>query len=503
MKLFKLLFNRVIFVSLAIILQIAVYVLLVMELLNYWWFFVLSAIISTVIFLRVNVKNSNPAIKILWVCVILLLPLLGFVLYVMLGESRWTKRQKKKMRRILERQIEEFSPAQSLPEKYAGQIKFLKTTAKTCAYSSCRTKYFPTGEEYFADLKEKLALAEKFIFMEFFIIEQGEMWNAILEILERKVAEGVEVRVMYDDIGCVMKLPSNYFKKLRKRGLKCLRFNKYLPFVTNLHNNRDHRKIVIIDGKVGYTGGINLADEYINRAGNSFYWKDTAVRIEGNAVNELTEMFLQLWGITESVFEKRNYEFSSYAYSNPLHSEDGIVVPFGSGPSFFYDVPVAEEAFLNMIANAQREIIITTPYLIIDYSLKRALSSAVARGVDVKVVIPDVPDKKIIYLMTKVNAEYLAGQGVKIYRATGSFLHAKSILADGEAAIVGTINFDYRSLLHHFENGVWMYNTCAVSGLKKDVDELTSDENYFGDKLKVKGIARLFASLLEIFTPLF
>lgn len=498
MKLLKLLLNRVMFISLSIVLQMTIYILLVMELMNYWIFFVLSMLLSVIIFVKVILKENNPAQKIMWICVILLFPLAGFVIYLMLGEGRWTKRQKRKMQAVLDKQMPENSSTQDISVEYVSQANYLRKVARTNAYRGCKTKYYPTGEKYFKSLIEDLKSAEKFIFLEFFIIEKGKMWGAVLDVLKEKVKLGVEVRVMYDDLGCVLKLPTNYYKKLRDINVKCVRFNKYTPFVTNLHNNRDHRKIVVIDGKIGYTGGINLADEYINEGGKKFYWKDTAVRIEGNAVCEFTEMFLQLWDITS----KTNTNLEDYLTRCPAYDESGVVIPFGAGPQFFYNNPVAEDAFINMITHAKREIIITTPYLIIDYSLNRALISAVARGAKVKIVIPGVPDKKLVYLITKHNAKYLKDNGVEIYRAKGSFLHAKSIVVDGEVGIIGTINFDFRSLLHHFENAVWMHDTNAVRELRLDVSALCNDENEFKD-IKINLFEKVISAFLKIFTPLF
>ncbi|MBQ9709035.1 MAG: cardiolipin synthase [Clostridia bacterium] len=501
MKFLKLLFNRFVFVTLSILLQIVFTVLLVVGLMDYWIFIVISVVLSFLVFLNVTMRDINPAQQLLWITVILIFPVGGIVLYLMIGDAKWSRRAKRRMRAVLDKQIPEINSLSQYPERYAGQINYLKNKTKTSAYAGCKTLYFPTGERYLKALLEDLERAKKFIFLEFFIISEGRMWGSVLSVLERKVKEGVEVRVMYDDIGSTWKIPASYYKGLRKKGIKCVRFNRYLPFVTNLHNNRDHRKIVIIDGIIAYTGGINLADEYINEAGNDFFWKDTGVRIEGNAVNEFTEMFLQLYGINDIKCADR---FEDYSHNCHMDSgEGGVVVPFGTGPSFFYTCPVAEEAILNMIAGASKELIITTPYLIVDYSINRALAIAVARGVDVKIVIPDVPDKKLVYMITRNNAEYLHKNGVKIYKSTGSFIHAKSVVADGEVAIVGTINLDYRSFLHHFENAVWMYGTDAVKELKADVDELCCDKNRISEKIGSNAIVRFVAAVMKIFTPLF
>lgn len=501
MKFLNFIFNKFIFVTVSILAQLTFFVLLVVGLMDYWIFWVVSAVVSTTTFLRVNMRDINPAQQLLWVTVMLLLPVVGILLYVMIGDAKWTKRERAFIDEVASKQVPSKKLDGELPEKYQGQVNYLINRTGTDYYFGCSTEYFSSGEKYFASLKRDLEVAEKFIFLEFFIIEQGEMWDAILEILERKVKQGVEVSVMYDDIGSMWKLPTSYDKKLRKRGIKTVKFNKYKPMVTNLHNNRDHRKIAVIDGKIAYTGGINLADEYINEKGLNFYWKDTGIKIVGTAVNEFTEMFLQLSELAQGSKKTRYEDYANLAVTD--FGEGGAVVPFGTGPSFFYKAPVAEETLLNVIAGASKELLITTPYLIVDYSINRALASAVARGVEVKIVIPDIPDKKAIYLITKNNAQYLQGNGVKIYRKKGSFVHAKNVVADGEVALVGTINFDYRSLIHHFENAVWMCGTKAVEQARTDVLSICTEENLFKEELKSGFWGRLISAVLKIFTPLF
>ncbi len=501
MKIIKLLFNRFTFIALAIILQMGLYTILALGLSSYYYAISIALrVVSLFVIIRVINRDINPGQQILWVTVIAIFPIAGLMLYLMIGDAKWSSRSKERMRRSFYKQIPVVNKTENLPERYAGQINYITTKTPTNAFAGCATEYFPTGEKFFASLKKDLASAKKFIFLEYFIISSGSMWNEIEEILLKKVDEGVEVRVMYDDIGSMKNLKNNFDSQERKKGINCIKFNKFRPFVTNLHNNRDHRKIAVIDGKIGYTGGINLADEYINADGRDYHWKDCGVRIYGNAVNEFTEQFMQLFEIAS----RKHINFEQYSCNEVINTgEKGLVVPFGAGPYFFYKCPVAEEVFLNMISQARKEIIITTPYLILDYSLNRALVSAAARGVDVKIAIPDVPDKKIIYLITRNNALYLQNNGVKIYRAKGSFLHSKSIVADGEVAVVGTINFDYRSLIHHFENAVWMYDTVALKELLEDVNGICSSANEYGSDLDMGFFARLFATLCKLFTPLF
>ncbi len=500
MKIIKLLFSRFTVFTISIIIQILFYIVAIVHFSGTMLVSIIGLIVSAAVFISVISRDLNPAQTILWITVIMLLPIAGVTLYLLLGRSLWSKKTKERMHKSFFKQAKTVNETDDLPEKYRGQIEYLRVKAKTCAYKGCKTKYFVDGATFFADMIAELNNAKKYIFMEYFIIEKGVLWDEILPVLERKVKEGVSVYLMYDDIGSLPKLPSLYYKELCKKGINCVKFNKYLPVITNLHNNRDHRKITVIDGVTGYTGGLNIADEYVNKAGKDYYWKDTGVKIVGNAVGEMAEQFMQLYEIAS----KTEMNFDSFICDIPLLSqENGVVVPFGSGPDFFYKSPVAEEAILNMIDQSEEEIIITTPYLICDYNLNRSLVRAVARGVNVKIVIPEVPDKKLVYIMTKSNAKYLSDRGVKIYKASGSFLHAKNIVADKTAAITGTVNFDYRSFLHHFENGVWMCETNAVSELYADVASLCAESNSFEKGLDMNVFARLLSGVMKVFTPLF
>lgn len=500
MKIFKFIFSRFAIVSLAITAQVAIYVLIALNISMHWPALVVFGLVGVVVYIKVMTMDVNPMQQILWGTVLLLLPIVGLCLYFLLGEPRRSKRTKERMRQAFMKQMPLKYVEESVPDEVAGQINYLKTNVKAMPYSGCDTQYFKCGEDFYASLIEDLRSAKKFIFMEFYIIERGEMWDSILEILSSKVKEGVEVRLMYDDVGSVMKLPTGYHKRMREKGISCVKFNTFKPFVTNLHNHRDHRKIVVIDGEVGYTGGINLADEYINRADLGYYWKDTGVRIHGNAVSELLEIFLQLYEISS----REQIDFSKYATQSRIEGgEGGLVVPFGTGPGFVYGCPVAQDILINAISTARREIIITTPYLIMDYAFNRAVCSARARGVDVKIIIPGVPDKKMVYILTKHNALFLQKNGVQIFLDEGSFVHAKSMLVDGEIGIVGTINCDYRSMIYNFENAVWMYRTKAVEGLKQDVCEMASHPAATAEEIRLNLFEKLVVGIIRIFSPLF
>lgn len=317
----------------------------------------------------------------------------------------------------------------------------------------------------FERLLQELKKAERYIFLEYFIIEKGVMWDSILEILVEKAKQGVDVRVIYDDVGCLLTLPYNYDKQLSKMGIKCCVFNPFVPILSSHMNNRDHRKITVIDGCTAFTGGINLADEYINGYEKHGHWKDSAVMIKGDAVWSFAVMFLSLWNYqrkTEEDYEK----FRPLAIETEKFAPLGYVQPFTDSP--LDDESISETVYLNLISNAKRYVFINTPYLILDSEMTIALCSAAKRSVDVRIITPHVPDKWFVHSVTRANYEVLVESGVKIYEYIPGFNHAKSFAIDDEFGVVGTINLDYRSLYLHFECGVWLYQTKSILEVKED-----------------------------------
>jgi cardiolipin synthase len=327
------------------------------------------------------------------------------------------------------------------------------------------------------------------------------MWNTILDILVKKVKQGVDVRVIFDDMGCIMVLPYRYDKKLEAMGIKCCVFNTFIPILSSKLNNRDHRKIVVIDGNCGFTGGINLADEYINAYEKHGHWKDTAIMIKGPAVWSLTVMFLTMWDYLRGTDE----DYVKYRPSGNLKEEladNGYVQPFTDNP--FDDEQISETVYLNLINKAKRYVYINTPYLIIDNEMMGALTSAAKSGVDVRIVTPHIPDKWYVHVVTRANYDVLVESGVKIYEYTPGFMHAKSFVADDEYGVIGTINLDYRSLYLHFECGIWLYKTNSIAQMKEDYmktlqvsKEITLEECY-----DVSLYCKLLRGILRIFAPL-
>lgn len=327
------------------------------------------------------------------------------------------------------------------------------------------------------------------------------MWNSILEILEEKVKQGVEVRLIYDDMGCMFTLPYQYDKKLREKGINACVFNPFAPVLNSGFNNRDHRKICVIDGYIGFNGGINLADEYINEYEKYGHWKDTAVILEGDAVWNLTVMFLSVWNYIHGTTE--DYEkYRPNVYQKEKFSADGYIQPYMDSP--LDDETVGENVYFNLINNAKDYVYITTPYLIIDNEMMTALSTAAKSGIDVRIITPYVPDKWYVHAVTRAHYEALTENGVKIYEYTPGFIHAKTFVVDDSYSVVGTINLDYRSLYLHFECGTWMYQTDCVMQMKEDFLKTLEvcQPVTLEDCRRVKWYRKIGRSILRIFAPL-
>ena len=372
--------------------------------------------------------------------------------------------------------------------------------AEVCLNTS--SKFFADGAVMFQNMLRDIAGAQKYIFLEYFIIAEGHMWGEIYALLCEKVRHGIEVRVIYDDIGCMKTLPLHFDKKLNSEGIKCMRFSPVTPRLSTAHNNRDHRKIMIIDGRYAYTGGINIADEYINKKERFGHWKDGGIRITGEAVRGLVKLFLSSWHLAAGAPSELQKYLSEVMPAK--ESDNGFYIPFGSGPAHVYKRPVCKNALLNTVNQAEKYVYITTPYLVIDYDLTESLRNACARGVDVRIITPGVADKKLVKIMTKSSYPYLVEAGVKIYEYAPGFIHEKSVVCDDLYALVGTVNLDYRSFAHHYEDAVWIYASPTVLDIKKEflktVDlslEIRKNSTRLGAfEWCARNLMRLFAPLL-------
>ena len=467
-----------------------------------------AMLLSLFVVLYLVNKQDNPAYKLIWIMLVLTMPLAGGALYIAMAGNRT---RVKFIKEALDNHNDTFRNFDSDEEIWreineksksaSVQSKYISKTAGYPVYRDTEVEYFSVGERNYDALKRELLAAKSFIFMEYFIIKQGEMWNSILDILVNKVREGVDVRLIYDDFGCAMGVPSRFKERMEKLGIKVAPFNPVVPIISLRQNNRDHRKITVIDGWVGFTGGINLADEYINREERFGHWKDTGVMLKGRAVWNLTVMFLQNWQfLTKEADDYNLFRPDRYLPDNIKGS--GYVQPYGDTP--VDNEIVGENIYLNMINKAKYYVYITTPYLIIDNEMVTALTLAAKSGIDVRIITPGIPDKKLVYLVTQSYYAQLVSAGVKIYQYTPGFIHAKTVIVDGRIATVGTINFDYRSLYLHFECGVWMYDAKVIEEIVQDYKDTLEvcDEVTMEEIRKYSGKKRLWQSVLRLVAPL-
>lgn len=504
-KVLRFLTQRVVITVLFMLIQAGLLIDIIWKLNNYFvYFYAIGVLLSLLMFLAVINGKSNPAYKIAWLVPILVVPVFGGLFYLMFGSNRTGRYIREKMSQIGEEMTEPIKQAnlqsgiEEMPPDVVNQSRYISQWAYSPPYRNTTTEYLPMGEIKFERMVEELRKAKQYIFLEYFIIQEGKMWNTILDILKEKADEGVDVRVIYDDMGCIMTLPTGYDKKLREMGIKCSIFNPFVPILSSKFNTRDHRKICVIDGNVGFTGGVNLADEYINAYEKHGHWKDTAIILKGEAVFSLTAMFLSMWDYLNGMEE----DYGKYYPTEWDTDAQGFVQPFTDNP--LDDEAVGETVYLNLINKAKRYVYITTPYLILDSEMTTALSVAAKNGVDVRIITPHVPDKWYVHAVSRAYYEMLVEAGVKIFEYTPGFVHAKTFVVDDEYAVVGTINLDYRSLYLHFECAVWMYQTTAVAEVRDDFfkTQNVSQEITLEQCQNISWFRRLVRSLLRVLAPL-
>lgn len=504
-KVLYILFHRSVFVALALLAQIAALAIVVVSFsstaLFYWGCIALSVAAA----LAIVGSRMEPGYKIAWLLLILPFPIFGGVFYLLVGGGYIPKRTQKRMQGMLKKSAQtlkdDFKADDLLPlgGDAAGQASYLERRAACPAYTNTETEYFPLGDEVFPRMLDELEKAEKYILLEYFIIQPGVFWDSILAILERKAAQGVEVRVLYDDFGCMFTLPRDYNETLNKKGIQCRVFNRLTPVMSLRLNNRDHRKLLIIDGKVGFTGGFNLADEYINVRERFGHWKDSAILLEGDAVWSMTVMFLTMWDNIADWDE----DFERFRPpASPVRPWTGYVQPYTDTP--LDREAVGQSVYLNMISKAKNYIYITTPYLIVDVATNTALCNAAKSGVDVRIITPHIPDKRYVFEVTRAHYQPLLEAGVQIYEYTPGFIHAKNFVVDDRFATVGTVNLDYRSLFLHFEDGVWLCEAPCIRDIRKDFEAtLEVSELYSLRRFKHLNILlQLYRSILRVFAPL-
>ena len=468
-------------------------------------------ILGMIAVLHLIEKVQAPSTKLSWILLIMLAPVIGLPMYLMYGEGRPTRWMNRKIRLAKAENQKQFDEVYGKAEieeattRNTAISRYLQQHAKYPLYRDGTIKYYKSGEELFPAMLVELEKAEKFILLDYFIIAHGKMWNSILEILLKKAALGVQIRIIYDDFGCMVTLPPKYDQYLEELSgnIKCMTFNNVVPVFAVRMNNRDHRKIMVIDGKVAFTGGVNISDEYIAEKVRFGYWKDSGVRISGSAVASFTKMFFDLW----NAFHREKEDLKDYL----LPCEEGGMYEFKSERCIQpYDdcpldkVSVAEAVYVDIIDKAYKYVYIFTPYLVLDDYMRAALINAAMRGVDVRIVTPGIPDKKMTYRLTRANYEVLIKAGVKIYEYTPGFIHSKSVVSDDKCAVVGTINFDYRSLYHHFENAVYFTDVKAVAAVKRDCEETFAVSKPCSLKYPRRGVVgRFIDAILRVFETMF
>ncbi|MGM9612704.1 MAG: cardiolipin synthase [Butyricicoccus sp.] len=471
---------------------------------HFTWFNWLCNLLTAVIIIWLIRKYDNPSYKIPWIVLILTFPLFGGIFYLAWGNTPFNRARAQKK---FTAPRPDFSGDLSHPAggrliasmpRHTRRTGYIESLTGMPAWGETAVRYFPLVEHQFTAMCEELKKAQRFIFMEYFIIEQGEMWQPILEILTQKIAQGVEVRIMYDDAGCMSKLPSGYDRYLRSLGIRIVRFNRFIPTLNTYLNYRDHRKITVIDGNVGYMGGANIADEYINRKSPFGHWKDTGIELRGAGVANMTECFLEMWEYATRI------AVTDHAQYRPTISRpgDGYVQSFGDTP--LDDFNVGETVYMQIINNARDYVYITTPYLVLDNEMITALTTAAQSGVDVRIITPGIPDKKYVYLVTRSFYQQLTRAGVRIYEYTPGFLHAKMIVSDDDVAVVGTINMDFRSFFLHFECGTVLYGGKVIREIKQDIQDILGQSREIDSEWfrHVPWASSVVASVLRLLSPL-
>lgn len=499
--------GRLIIVVLAFLIQVGWIVSLFLWLSEYSASINLICMIAAVLLvLRIYGKHQIAAFKMPWIILIMAFPILGLCLYLLFGHKDVTKKMRKRFEEIDPKLLSEIKQDEAVMKKLeqidfavANQCRYIHDFGKYPVYNNTDVEFYAEASDAFEAQLEALKKAEKFIFMEYHAIQETNAFSRLKEVLADRAANGVEVRILYDDVGSVGFIDPGFIKRMNAIGVQCRIFNPVMPILNFFMNNRDHRKITVIDGKVGFTGGYNLADEYFNITHPYGYWKDTGIKLVGEAVESLTIIFLEMW----NAMKETDTSYGKYLTQYPITSEEcGFIQLYADSP--LDDEPMGENVYLNLIKSAKHRLYVATPYLIISDEMERELCLAAKRGVDVRVITPGIPDKKLIYKITRSYYAGLVRGGVRIYEYTPGFIHEKQVLCDDKTAVVGTINFDYRSLYHHFENAAFLYDCNAVKDISRDFEKTLQVSNEVTSQYKEgrKTVLRITQCILRLFAPL-
>lgn len=505
MKLVRALFSRTVFMLIMVCLEVyGIYYVFNWLGSNFAWLDTVLRIIGAIIVLGIIKSSKHLSNDLMWIILIMISPVVGTALFLLLGSNLLISRTFRDInfstnnaKKYYVQNKNVMNELQELAPQDYGQFKYISDYSGFPFYKNTGLDYYDLGDKGYPAILEELKKAEKYIFLEYFIVEEGVMWNGILDILEQKAAEGLDVRVMYDDMGSFFTLSATYAEKLESKGIKCVSFNRIHPLIGTIMNHRDHRKILVIDGKVGFSGGINLADEYINVKKKYGHWKDNVIKIEGNAVWSLTVMFLTHW----NALRKTDEDYNAFKYVSRKKKYDGYLAPYSDSP--LDNEITAQNIYMDIVNQANDYVYIYTPYLIVDNEMLNCLILAAKRGVDVRIITPGIPDKKIVWNITRSFYPNLIDGGVKIFEYTPGFIHSKVFVSDDKVATVGTVNLDYRSLYLHFENGIYIYGSSKIADIKKDLtDSIEVSKQINIENIKANPIKDFFISVIRIFASL-
>lgn len=506
-RLLKLLTSKALIVAVLIVLQLVALSLSIYYLASFYAFVsTLLTILSIIISIYVINRPGNSSYKIAWIILIMLFPLFGGIFYLLFGN-------KKMSRKVVAENLELTKKTVGYTIKNSNSMRLLKERdciaykqalyLENCTgyslYKNCYAKYLRVGEVYFECLLEELRKAERYIFMEYFILESGIFLNSVLDILEEKVSHGVEVYVIYDDAGCVAKVPYKFDEVLRKKGIHAVPFNLLEPRLLIRMNNRDHRKICVIDGMVAFTGGINIADEYINAKVVFGHWLDSGIVLKGEVAWGFALMFIQFYNLSS---KDRIINYEKYRGFYEEYDEKGFMIPYNDSP--LDEESIGENLHISIISMAQKYVYIKTPYLICDNEILLSLMNASKMGIDVQIMLPHIPDKWYVHVVTRAYYRPLLEAGVKILEYKKGFLHAKEFISDDKVGVIGSTNMDYRSYYLHHECGVWLYDCDAIFDMKNEfirnrLDCVVMDVSYLD---KENYLTKLVRSILRLLAPI-
>ncbi len=512
-KLFKLIFSKKLLSILFLLLQFFILAASLIWFSDYFaYVYWVQLTLSAGMIVYEMQLQKNPAFQLTWICLVALAPTFTILMYFLVRFDTAGRKISNRLEYIVKttnRHLPQKPDAKSslheYDERLAGLSNYLLESCGFPVYQNTDVTYFPLGEFMFEQLKKDIMNAQKFIFMEFFIVHHGMMWSEIHELLKKKVAEGVEVRLMYDGMGSINLRPRDYYKLLEEEGISCRPFSPVFPLLSSSQNNRDHRKIVVVDGEIAYTGGINLGDEYINRLDRFGHWKDTAIRMTGDAVDSFSMMFLQLWNAADRKKGFQEEEYLSYLTGSTRREKldvTGYVLPYGDSP--IDGENTGERVYLELLNTAQDYVHIMTPYLVPSNEMRETLKYTAKRGVDVTLLVPFIPDKPYMKAVARTYYPELIRGGVKIYEYTPGFVHAKTVVSDGSKAVVGTVNLDFRSLYLHYECAALMVDCPVASVIESDFQKTLrqSKRVNLAEYMKINVISRLFGYILRLFAPL-